>query len=292
MTSRILFLALVALSCSACKKSACEGNNNAQTLTHDGETREYLVYTPSSYTGATAVPVVINFHGYGGTANDFYSEVDMRSVADANNFLVIYPQGACLDFFSHWNAGLDTPDNKSDVDDLGFFDALIERLTSAYNIDQERIYVTGYSNGGMMAYALACYRSNKIAAAASVSGTMLTETVQNCEASHPTAIFHIHGTSDDVLPYNGGDGHGNVQSILDHWIGFNNTSTTATTTTGTSNGQTIEEYLYADGDSSVTVLHYKVVNGDHVWNNLNYNGKTTEQLLWDYMSQFDTNGRR
>ena len=292
MTKKILLLDLISVGYSACKKGACDGNENAQTLDHGGETREYLVYTPPSYDGSTEVPVVVNFHGYGGMAQDFYQEADMRSVANANDFIVVYPQGACLDYFSHWNPGLDTPDNKSSVDDLGFFEALIARLASSYNIDQERIYVTGYSNGGMMAYALACYKSNLIAAAGSVSGTMLTETVQNCSASHPTAIVHIHGTSDDVLPYNGGDGHGTVQSILDHWITFNNTSANAITNTGTSNGQTIEESLYADGDSSVAVLHYKVVNGGHVWNNLNYNGKSTEQLLWDFMSQYDVNGKR
>ena len=100
----------------------------------------------------------------------------MRSTADSENFILVYPQGSDLDGSSHWNAALNGGDNKSDVDDLGFIDALINKLSSENLIDLKRVYAVGYSNGGMMSYALGCYKSNLIAAIGSVSGYMLQST--------------------------------------------------------------------------------------------------------------------
>ncbi len=261
----------------------------SRSIEVDGETREYLIYIPNSYDTIKSVPLLLNFHGFGGSANEFMNDADMRSLAASYSFILVYPQGSSLDGFSHWNACPIGGDNKSDADDFGFVEAIINKVSSQYNIDVERIYSAGYSNGGMMAYGLANYRSDLIAAVASVSGAML-----DCigSTSHPMPVVHLHGTSDGVLPYNGSNDWNSVQSTLDHWINFNNTTTNPTVSTVNSEGTTIEHYVYGQGDRSVSVEHYKYIGGDHVWFRAAFQGRNTSELVWDFVSQFDINGRR
>ena len=291
----LLLFALTAVI-SSCKKDesnnepgTCYLNTNAQTIVHDGLDREYVLYVPSSYNGTTAVPLLFNFHGFGGSASDYMLEADMRSLAETDTFILVYPQGSCLDGSSHWNACPSGNGNKSNVDDFGFVEAMINGISSQYNVDLERIYATGYSNGGMMAYGLANYKSELIAAVGSVSGSML-----DCigPASHPMPVVHLHGTSDGVLPYNGSSDWSSAQSTLNHWINFNNTITNPTFSSDNGGGMTIEHYAYDQGDSSVSVEHYKYVGGDHVWYNNTYQGKNAAQLVWDFVSQYDINGLR
>ena len=261
----------------------------SRSIEVDGETREYLIYIPNSYDTIKSVPLLLNFHGFGGSANEFMNDADMRSLAASYSFILVYPQGSSLDGFSHWNACPIGGDNKSDADDFGFVEALINKVSSQYNIDVERIYSAGYSNGGMMAYGLANYRSDLIAAVASVSGAML-----DCigSTSHPMPVVHLHGTSDGVLPYNGSNDWNSVQSTLDHWINFNNTTTNPTVSTVNSEGTTIEYYVYGQGDRSVSVEHYKYIGGDHEWFRAAYQGQSTSELIWNFVSRYDIDGLR
>lgn len=281
------------ISLFACKKTNRDlfDNNNVRRIKHNGITREYILYIPKSYNGSTKVPLMFNFHGYAGQAVWYMEDADMRSLAESENFILVYPQGTrmtSLDPFStHWNAGLNTPENKSTANDFGFVETLINEISLDYNIDRERTYASGYSNGAMFAYALAAYKSNLIAAVGSVSGTMLTETINNASPSHPTPIIHIHGTADEVLPQTGGDGFGSVESILNYWIDFNNTDSTTVNTSGN-----IEQYIYEGGDNGTAVEYYKVNGGNHVWFDINYQGSNTSGLVWNFVSKYDIHGLR
>ena len=228
---------------------------------------------------------MLNFHGFGGSASDYMQEADMRSLAEADTFILIYPKGICLDGLSHWNACPLGGDNKSDADDFGFVESIITEILSQYNVDMERIYAAGYSNGGMMSYGLANYKSDLIAAVASVSGVMLDCTGPT---NHPMPVVHLHGTSDGVLPYNGNNDWNSAQSTLDHWINFNNTVLTPSI----ASDNNIEHYVYDQGDSSVSVEHYKFIGGDHVWFSATYQGQSTSELVWNFVSRYDINGLR
>ena len=271
------------------RRSAYSINSNTESIIHDGIDREYFLYVPDSYNGSVAVPIVFNFHGFGGNAERFMEYADLRSVAETNTFILVYPQGSCLEGSSHWNPCPNGPDNKSEADDFGFVEAMINQISSEYNIDLDRVYAGGYSNGGMMAYGLANYKSDLIAAVASVSGTML-----NCTGStnHPMPVVHLHGTSDDVVSYNGSTDWNSVQSTLDYWINFNNTTTTPTVNSENSGGITIEHYSYDQGENAVSVEHYKYIGGEHVWFNETYQGQSTAELIWNFMSRYDLNGLR
>ncbi|MEC7164327.1 MAG: PHB depolymerase family esterase, partial [SAR324 cluster bacterium] len=170
-------------------------------MNHAGVLRETLVYVPESYEGTEAVPLLLNFHGYGGFASNHLLTSDFRQLAEEQTFLLAYPQGSLLDGSPHWNPSPPSATNKSTVDDFGFIESLIDNLSATYRIDEERVYAVGYSNGAMLAFGLACYRGKRIAAVGSVSGTMLTDIGNLCQPSQPTAAITLHGTQDYILPY-------------------------------------------------------------------------------------------
>ena len=284
---------LVIVNCSKVdsdkKLISCTKNPNAQSIVHDDLEREYLIFVPDSYNQSLATPMMLNFHGFAGTASDYMRYADMRSVAESENFILVYPQGSCSDGLSHWNPCPRGGENKSSADDLGFIQAMINDISTQYNVDQERIYATGYSNGGMMAYGLANHKSDLIAAVACVSGIML-----DCfgSISHSMPILHLHGTSDNELPYNGNSDYPSVQSILEYWIGFNNTSINPTSRIDNSGTIPIEQYIYDQGDNSVSVEHLKYIGGEHVWFDNTFQGYSTGELIWNFVSKYDINGKR
>ena len=269
-------------------------NSSAETLNlslqHDGLTREYLLYVPSSYNSNTAVPLLFNFHGYGGTSSDHLSTADMRSLADQENFLLCYPQGSSDSYgFGHWNAALAGGDNKSSANDIGFVSAMITSISSSYQVDSTRIYACGYSNGAMMSYFLGGSMSDKIAAIGSVSGTMLEG---NPDPVSPVPMINLHGTADSVLTYSGGDGSTSTTDTLLYWATKNGASTTPVLTNLNSGDFSVEKSVYSDSNGTAWVEHYKVINGGHVWFDLDLNGSDTNQLLWDFFNKHDLNGPR
>ena len=260
-------------------------------IEHDDLTRSAQVYTPEGFDSTFALPVVLNFHGYGGMALDHMTYTDMASTADEQSFLLVCPQGSLLDGDPHWNNALPGPDNKSNADDLGYLTKLIQALDDQYLIDRERIYACGFSNGGMMAYALACYLNNEIAAVACISGC-LGDTSTTCAPVHPTATLNIHGTQDDVISYQGNSEIIGAQEATAFWANRNNTLTSPSVTMLQSNSYALEHIRYEAGDSNVVAEHYKVIGGDHRWFNFSVNGKNANLLLWEFFDQFDIYGSR
>jgi len=277
-----------------------------ENLIHNGITREYILYLPKSYDGRSKLPLLLNFHGFGGMAKYHYYNADMRSIAESEQFMLVYPQGTLLNDIgdqAHWNAGLDTPENKSNADDFGFIEALIDKLSSTYLIDQERIYAIGYSNGGYFSYALACYHSDKIAAIASVSGTMLLETHGYCNPKHPTGMLNIHGTADDVVPYfyDGSDNLASTEAVISYWTNFNSGNhnkiqnmllNTIQNPSSVGSENPIEHYTYIHSNNDIFVEHYRVVDGEHVWFDFTHNGANTNQLIWNFVSRYNNKGLR
>ena len=286
-----LFSLFFTFSCSSdeFEKDSYDKDGNSfdgpiETITHNGLERKYIIYTPQGYDGTSKLPLLLNFHGFSGLAGEYMSYTNMTPIADSENFILVYPQGSDLDGSSHWNAALSGGDNKSEVDDLGFIEALINKLSSENLIDTNRVYAVGYSNGGMMSYALACYKSNLISAIGSVSGYMLQT---ECTPSHSIPLIKFHGTTDY---YDGGGVYNSVVSVLNFWVNFNNTDLDPIINNIDDNGTSIVSYKYKNGDNNVSVEHYKIIGGEHVWFNNDFNGKNTGQLIWDFLSQYDING--
>jgi len=261
-----------------------------KTINHNQHVREYHLYIPSSYKSAVNSCLLMNFHGFGGDALYHMQYADMKDIADENNIILVYPQGTPDSKGSpHWNPCPNGGDNKSNADDLGFVESMLNAISSEYSIDQERIFAIGYSNGGMMAYGLANYKSDLIAGVGSVSGTML-----DCigTTSHPMPVLHLHGTLDGDIPYEGNNYYNSVQSTLDHWINFNQTTTEPIITSENQGSISIEHSVYDKGTNGVAIEHYKYIGGSHVWFDTEFDSQTTSQLIWNFFSRYDLNGLR
>lgn len=266
------------------------------SFSHGGLQRTYRVYVPSAYNSAVATPLIINLHGYG--SNNFEQELysNFSPIADTAGFIIVHPNGT-PDFSNtlHWNTF-----GTSNVDDVGFISALIDTLAGSFNIDLSRVYATGMSNGGFMSFQLACQLGNRIAAIASVTGTMTNVNLGACQPSRPLAIMQIHGTADATVPYNGNFFFAPVQNVLNFWIGFNGTSTTPiifpVPDINPNDGCTAERYTYSGGTNGTTVVHYKVIGGGHSWPGAPININITNMdfsasaEIWRFFKQFNLNG--
>jgi polyhydroxybutyrate depolymerase len=268
------------------------------SIVHDGLQRDYILYIPANYSGSTAVPLILNFHGYGSNATEQMWYGDFRSISDTAGFLVVHPEGTLFNGITHWNVGGWTIG--STVDDVGFTGALIDSLSSVYNIDAARVYATGMSNGGFMSFLLACQLSEKIAAIASVTGSMTPETYNNSNPQHPTPVLQMHGTADGVVPYNGAFYTEPIAEVLQYWVEYNNCNTTPVFTElpdiDPNDGSTVEHYAYNDGFSGVSVEHYKIIGGGHTWPGSAFGGAGTNNdidasvEIWNFFSKYDING--
>ena len=287
-------LSLIIISCKSEDNTQVDEDGiitglQTKTLTHDNVNRNYLVYIPDSYDSEIDYPLMFVFHGFGGIATQFINTADMRDLAESNNFIVVYPQGLDLGGTgSHWNCSNPSADNKSDVDDIGFIENLIDQLILDYPvIDSKRIYAAGYSNGGFMSYYLAC-NSKKFAAIGSVAGTMLDDSYQSCNANFPTAMINIHGTNDFDVPYDGNTYYPSIPEVVDWWKNFNNTPNEDLLT---NQDGSIEQYKYYNNSGDIYVEHIKIIGGGHYWDDkLNYNGKNTSGLIWEFVSSYNIDG--
>ena len=268
------------------------------SITHDGIQRDYILYIPEIYDGNTTVPLVLNFHGFGSSASQQMFYGDFRDIADTEGFLLVHPEGTTFIGNQFWNVGF--PGISSTIDDVGFTEALIDELATLYAIDLDRVYATGMSNGGFMSFLLACQLSEKIAAVASVTGSMTQDTFDDCNAQRPTPVLQIHGTEDDVVLYNGNTLSIPIADVISYWVDHNNSETTPTTTTfpdiDPSDGSTIEHSVYEDGDNGITTEHMKVIGGGHTWPGSVINtGGTNQDIdasmeIWLFFSRYDIDG--
>ena len=264
------------------------------TINHDGLTRQYILYIPACYDPDAQSPLVLSFHGYSSNAQTNFNYTNFKSIADTAGFILIHPQGSLLNGVTHWNVGGWTL--SSTVDDVGFVSNLLDTVSAHYNIDQDRIYSTGMSNGGYMSFLLSCQLSNRIAAIASVTGSMTLQTYDNCNPQHPTPVLQIHGTADATVPYNGNPTWTkSIDDVLQYWVNFNNCNSTPSISnvpdTDASDGSTADHMVYSEGDNCVTTEHFKVYNGGHdwpgAWGNMDISASAE---VWKFLSQYDING--
>ncbi len=267
------------------------------SIVHDGLQRTYILYVPSTYTGEPA-PLVLNLHGYTSSAFEQMFYGNFRPVADTAGFILVHPNGTNdPNGNAYWNAEFG-----GDVDDIGFLESLIDSLALDYNIDMERVYSTGMSNGGFMSYTLACNINNRIAAVASVTGTMLDIQLTTCSPEHPTPVMEIHGTSDFVVPYNGNAFWASTPQVIDYWVNYNQCNVTPLLTDipdlDPDDGCTAHRYDYVNGVSGSSVVHYKIDGGGHTWPGsiINTgNGNTNQDFnacvaIWDFFNAYSLDG--
>tara|TARA_Y100001970_G_scaffold278979_1_gene385512 strand:- start:240 stop:1133 length:894 start_codon:yes stop_codon:yes gene_type:complete len=285
----IFILYLLFLSCST--KETVWGkkdiaNENAIIIEYGGQSREYVIYIPDTYDSTQSTPLVMNFHGGSGSATGQMFMTNMTAIADTVGFLIAFPQGTLSNGVSHWNSMLFTEGNKSDIDDIGFIETLIDTLENNYNIDTSKIYATGFSNGADFSYSLACYLNDRFAAIAGVAGLMAEESITYCGPENYIGIMIIHGTSDNSRPFNGIDEwYLSVDDAIQYWTNFNNVDSTFNYNYIDENNNQIELYDFFDKRNVNMVKLLKVINGGHYWFDLQYEGNNLDQNIWNFLSR-------
>jgi polyhydroxybutyrate depolymerase len=263
--------ALPAVSPSGSVASGCGHAASAGSVTvsleSGGHQRIAVVHVPTGYTGSTPVPLVLNLHGSGATAADQEGFSGMDGVADADGFMVVYPQGLIPEGSGFdWNVpgeplvgGGSVPPGSAD--DVAFLGDLVRALEASYCIDPNRVYATGFSGGGRMASQLGCDASGVFAAVAPVSGLRHPTP---CPATRAVPVIAFHGTADPVDPY-GGSGQAywtySVPQAAADWATQDGCAIAAPTAPGS--GYTLTEYAGCSDGAGVEL--YSLTGEGHEW---------------------------
>ncbi len=240
------------------------------TYVHDGINRSYILYTPDNL--PPQAPLVMLLHGYTSTAAAVQAAYGMNAIADANGFAVCYPQGTQdASGTNFWNIFFPN----ETVDDIGFLSNLAQDLTATNGFDPSCTYVCGMSNGGMMSYLLGCERPDVFRAFASVTGTVTSNFASNCLPNITVPFMQIHGTSDLVVPYNGGTVAAAtfgeflpVENIFRLWRKKNNCNNVGFTSVPNSPAldfSTVEYATVMGCNNGLQGRFYKVTGGGHTW---------------------------
>ena len=170
-----------------------------------GVQRTSTVISPTDASPDEQLPVVVVLHGLGVNANAMSRTADWRGAVARDRFIAVFPQGVN----DSWNMGpCCPPANLIGVADLAFLDALVADLTARSDVDDERMYLSGFSNGALMVYTYACTRPEVFAAVAPMAGTNVT----GCRPTRAVSLLHQHGDADLVVPYGGGVALGSLVS--------------------------------------------------------------------------------
>lgn len=261
------------------------------TLTHDGVKRTYVVHIPPGLSDTKPVALVLAFHGVGLNAKEMMRISGFSNQSDISGFLVVYPEGTGE--VKSWNGGHCCGTAARDnVDDVGFVRTLIGELLKSYPVDPKKVYATGFSNGAILTYRLACELSDLIAAFGPVSATPVEDDLKVCTPNRPVSVMHFHGTADDANPYNGGKSAGgyqfvSVSTIIRYLVDFN----ACPAKTQSSQSGSIRHDGSAPCKSASAVELYTILDGKHAWPGgeaVNQNmGEPTKEisatpLLWEF----------
>jgi polyhydroxybutyrate depolymerase len=274
-------------------------NRTNGSIMSGGRTRRYLLYVPDSHNPDISTPLVVCFHGFVQWPAHQQRLSGWNKLADQNGFLVVYPQGTS--FPLRWNAGPISDDRALADRDVAFILDLIDHLSKTYNIDQDRIYANGMSNGGGMTHLLACELTDRVAAFGGVAGAYLYPgDPYQPKKKAPWIVFH--GVDDPVVPYQGGSSrhrHAQIQfppieSWIAKWAEYNGCRANPEIEKITSE---VTRFRYSDCDNGAAVILYKIAGAGHTWPGgkklpVWLTGKTYQDidataLMWDFFSQFD-----
>lgn len=261
-------------------------------INYGGQDRLWISHISKKYDGKISVPLVINLHGAGGSAESAKNSSGMNNHSDKEGYIVVYPEATGKKILGkvsgYWNVDVDLGRNTDTrgVNDVGFINKIIDEMSSKYKIDQKRIYVTGLSRGGMMAYYLACQPNSRIAAIAPVSSTFVNNPAL-CETGRSIPVIHFHGTADRVLPYNGGYSDKSLPDLLQNNFFYLSAKNSVEVFAKKNNCPMKQQVVYTKGNVSCSayngcprqgnVVLCTVRGGGHTWPGGSYEIKSD---LW------------
>lgn len=246
-----------------------------KTIKVDGLERRYLVFIPTRV--KVAMPVVLAFHGGGGSPRQMEQYTAFDEVAEQEGVLLAYPESVG----SNWNDGRGGSfilAQRENIDDVEFVRRLLDVLAEEHKIDRGRVFATGISNGAAMSHRIAAEASDVITGIAPVAGGMAPAIVKNFKPEFPVSILIIQGDSDPFVPIEGGTvvaGRGRargevppMKDVLELYALRNgNTGDPVVTTIDAQlgDGTSVQVTKYPDGPGGVKSWSYVVKNGGHAW---------------------------
>ncbi len=248
---------------------------NTHSLSVGGRTRTYVVHAPPGLDPHKPAPVVLALHGatMTGPLMAWFSKLNAK--ADAAGFIVVYPNGTGERSSYFWNAGNCCGEAaRSNVDDVAFVRAVLDDLGAVRRVDPKRVFVTGMSNGAMMAYRIAAELSDRIAAVAPVAGTVACG---DRRPTRPVPVLHVHGTEDEYVPFGGGRGpksissvpHRSVADTIAAWVSANGCRTEPAAVEDlpdrTGDGTKVTRTTYRGDAAGAEVVLVTVEGGGHTW---------------------------
>jgi polyhydroxybutyrate depolymerase len=274
-----------------------------------GQPRDYWVHVPPHC--RPRMPLVLALHGAGTNAVRMIEFCGLNDKADANDFLVVYPNGTGrTEAARTWNGGATCGyAGKYDIDDVAFFARLLKRLPADLPVDPTRIYATGMSNGALMCYRLAAELSEQLAAIAPIAGAMIQPFQP---PRRPVPVIHFHGTQDAYCPYEGGVGRHSltrtrflsVAETVHLWVAYDACDPHPVRHRQRplfEDGTTIEVAKYRGGKEGAEIELHTIHGGGHTWpgrpSPLAFLGRTTRNLsandaMWEFFQRFRrTNAR-
>ena len=310
-----IFLSAILISLLSCKNDETTpapppdkpSEQTTINLTVDGRARNFIIYLPIGYNNAGKMPMIFSIHGGNGTAAGQIKLANFLPIADRDKVVLVFPSG--ID--KNWNDGRPTTPNQQGINDVSFFNQMCDYIIANYPVNGARIYATGISNGGFMSSRLGCELSNRIAAIAVDAATMEATTIApSCNPGRPVPAIYIHGTTDPLVPFVGGQmtaggtAGGTILShfqAVDKWISINACSTAPTITDLpdiANDGTTITQRIYSGGTNGSEVVSYVILNGGHTWpQGYQYLpeaiiGKTSQdmnacEVIWTFFKRFN-----
>jgi polyhydroxybutyrate depolymerase len=290
---------------SGCSATAVAPGDTQINLAAGTDAAWYLRHVPTAYSATTPMPLVLDFHGYSEGAKIHILQTELTAFGDTHGFITVTPQIERNP--ARWDTTLGDAD-------LTFLGSVVDQAESTLCVDQNRVYVTGLSNGAFMTSAVACQFADRIAAAAPVAGI---RDIDGCAPSRPVPVIAFHGTADPFVPYEGGlgpaaanlpapDGSGrtlgeigavdptakgpDIPTITGDWAQRNGCGTTPTESTVTAD-VTLLTWPCLPG---AEVELYRVTDGGHSWPGSKFSGsianvvgKTTftidaDELMWAF----------
>jgi poly(3-hydroxybutyrate) depolymerase len=260
---------LIAVACVA----SLAASVSAQTKTTlsiqvAGKTRSCAVYVPS---GATKPPVVFFIHGATGSGGNFENETKGDVTAEKEKFIALYPSASS-------NGASGTWDDMQGTGNFPFFMALLDTMDARYHIDRTRVYMTGFSQGGFISFAAACFYSDIFAAVAPVSG----HSGASCTIKRPVPMYMTFGAQ---------EGAASFLKDRDSWLKWDKCPTTETITkpfpASLPNSKNIR-VTYGPCDQGSQVLVDSIVGQGHQWPSAS-NGVQAD-LVWAFFKPYSLTG--
>lgn len=282
MKSKILFTVIIA----ALTSLQATAQWTSKSFVFESTVRQYSEYVSPDYNASVPASLVIMLHGLGGSMTNFYT-AGIDIIADTANIIAVAPQ-ALIDVYAGaaWNSGAGVSGYypNATINDVGFINALIDTVISGHAINLQQVYLCGMSMGGFMTQRMACESNQKIAAFASVAGT-IGNGISLCNPGRAVPVAHFHGTSDQTVGYYVNSFGINVDSLIRFWVSKNKCDTTAVHTVFpdiAGDGYTVENFLYPDVLNNSHVELFRVNNAAHVWLVKPLNDISYTEEIWKF----------